>query len=134
MQKQQFETLTPYDNFIFALKSKEAKRQYPHRLDKFLTFLKLKGSIPEKCVKLCQIGKDINVFQTIIIKFINVQKERIESNEISEGTLGNYLKAIKLFCSMNDVMVNWKKISKGVPTARHSADDRIPSFEEIDQK
>jgi hypothetical protein len=40
MQSQQFEILTPYDNFIFALKSKEAKRQYPHRLDKFLTSLR----------------------------------------------------------------------------------------------
>jgi hypothetical protein len=32
---------------------------------------------------------------------------------------------------MTDIIVNWKRISKGVPTARHSADDRIPSFEEI---
>jgi hypothetical protein len=75
--------------------------------------LKLEGTIPEKCAKLCQIGKDIDLFQSSVIKFINVQKERIESNEIAEGTLGNYLKAIKLFCSMNDIKVNWKKISKG---------------------
>ena len=27
---------TPYDNFVYALNAKETKRQYPHRLDKFL--------------------------------------------------------------------------------------------------
>ncbi|HEY7756652.1 MAG TPA: hypothetical protein VIA08_00300 [Nitrososphaeraceae archaeon] len=130
MQTQEYD-LSPYENFIYALKSKDAKRQYPNRLDKFLTFLRLEGTISDKCTKLYQISKDINQFQTSIIKFINFQKERIESNEISEGTLGNYIKAIKLFCSMNDVIVNWKRISKGVPAARHSADDRIPTFEEI---
>jgi len=28
--------LTPYENFLFALKAKESKRQYPHRLLIFL--------------------------------------------------------------------------------------------------
>ncbi|MFN2435278.1 MAG: hypothetical protein ABR515_07875, partial [Nitrososphaeraceae archaeon] len=78
MQKQEFE-LTPYENLIYALKSKEAKRQYPHRLDKFLTFLGLEGIIPEKCTKLYQISKDVNQLHSSIIKFINFQKERIES-------------------------------------------------------
>ena len=46
---------------------------------------------------------------------IGSQKEIIEAKGISEGTLRNYFNAIKLFCSMNDIMVNWKKISKEVP-------------------
>ena len=131
MQEQQFEALTPYDNFVYALKAKESKRQYPHRLDKFLTYLDLEGTIPEKCAKLYGIARDISQLQSMIIKFINAQKQRIETNEISEGTLSNYIKAIKLFCSMNDVIINWKKISKGVPSERHSADDRVPTSEEI---
>jgi hypothetical protein len=40
--------LTPYENFVYALKAKESIRQYPHRLDKFLTFLEFEGTIPEK--------------------------------------------------------------------------------------
>ncbi|HEY7227807.1 MAG TPA: hypothetical protein VH481_06750 [Nitrososphaeraceae archaeon] len=35
----QFAALTPYENFVCALKAKETKRQYPHRLDKFLSYL-----------------------------------------------------------------------------------------------
>jgi hypothetical protein len=112
MQKQQFEPLTPYDNFVYALKSKESKRQYPHRLDKFISFLELEGTLVEKCNKLYELGKDISLLHSGLIQFINVQKERIDRKELAEGTLYNYVKAIKLFCNMNDIMINWKKIGK----------------------
>jgi len=133
LEKQE-QVLTPYDNFVYALRAKETKRQYPHRLDKFLVFMGFKGTIEEKCTKLYQLtkkNKDPNVIQSYLIKFINYQKQRIENNEISEGTLVNYIKAIKLFYSMNDIIINWKKIGKGVPSERHNADDRIPTMEEI---
>ena len=42
--------MTPFENFLFGMKSRETKRQYPHRLDKFLTFMGLQGTIEEKCV------------------------------------------------------------------------------------
>ena len=33
---------------------------------------------------------------------------------------------------MNDLLIiNWTKIGKGMPAERHSADDRIPTSEEI---
>ena len=132
LELEEQQILTPYDNFVYALKAKETKRQYPHRLDKFLVFLGLKGTIEEKCTKLYEFTKNNNTsIQSYIIKFINHQKQRIENNEISEGTLVNYLKAIKLFYSMNDIIINWKKIGKGVPTERHNADDRIPTIDEI---
>jgi hypothetical protein len=125
--------LSPYDNFLYALKAKETKRQYPHRLDKFLTFMRFTGSIEDKCKQLYEFSKKNNasVTQSYLIKFINSQKKRIENKEISEGTLVNYIKAIKLFYSMNDIIINWKKLGKGVPAERHSADDRIPTPEEI---
>jgi len=127
------EQLTPYDNFLYALKAKETKRQYPHRLDKFLDYMGLKGTIEEKCTQLYEFSKKSNpiVIQSYIIKFINYQKKRIENKEISEGTLLNYFKAIKLFYSMNDIIINWKKLGKGIPAERHNADDRIPTLEEI---
>ena len=105
----QFMALTPYENFVFALKAKESKRQYPNRLDKFFTFIGLQGTIEEKSVQLYELSKtDLNILQSYLIRFINSQKERIENKEIAEGTLRNYVKAIKLFFSMNDIIVNWK--------------------------
>jgi hypothetical protein len=108
----QFVALTPYENFVYALKAKETKRQYAHRLDKFLTFIGLEGTIQEKCNELYELGNRTEVLQSYIIRFIDAQKKRIENKEISEGTLCNYIKAIKLFCSMNDLTLNWKKIGK----------------------
>lgn len=123
--------LTPYENFLFSMKAKETKRQYPHPLDKFLTFIGLQGSIQDNCSKLYELAKDINLLQSRLIQFINVQKERIENKEISEGTLLIYNTAIKLFLSMNDVIINWRKISKGIPAERHNAEDRIPTMKFI---
>ena len=131
VQKQELDKLTPYDNFLFGLKAKETKRQYPHRLDKFLSYLGFEGTIEEKCNQLYAISKDINFFHSQLIRFINTQKQRIEDKEISEGTLCNYVKAVKLFCNMNDIIINWKKIGKGMPSEKHNADDRIPTFDEI---
>lgn len=67
------------------------------------------------------------------MNFIVYQKERVARKEISEGTIGNYYKAIKLFCEMNfdQPIINWKKIARGLPRARKFALDRIPSIEEI---
>jgi len=97
-----------------------------------MSFMGLQGDIPEKCAKLHEFSKDnVNLLQSYIIKFINFQKQRIENKQIAEGTLHNYIKAIKLFLSMNDIEINWKRIGKGVPAERHSADIRIPRIEEI---
>ena len=126
--------LTPYENFLYGLKVPETKRQYPHRLDKFMTFIGLEApSTKEKCTKLYEIGKNSpELLQSYIIRFIESQKQRIANKEIAEGTLANYIKAIKLFCSMNDLLViNWTRIRKGLPVEKHSANDRIPSLAEI---
>lgn len=59
------------------------------------------------------------------------QKERAERGEISDSTLPNYYKPIKLLCEMNDIMLNWKKITRGLPKGRQYAMDRAPTVEEI---
>ncbi|MGH9973245.1 MAG: hypothetical protein ACRD93_05035 [Nitrososphaeraceae archaeon] len=102
--------LSPYDNFVYGLRVKETKRQYPHRLDIFMSFIGLQGTIEETCARLYEFSKNnIDQIQSYIIKFINFQKKRIENKEIAEGTLHNYIKAIKLFYSMNDIIINWRK-------------------------
>jgi hypothetical protein len=131
MEEKEILTLSSYDNFVYALKAETTKRQYPNRLDRFLSFLGLQGSIEEKCSKLFEISKNKELFHSHLIRFINSQKVRIQNREISEATLGNYVKAIKLFCSMNDVIINWKKISKGMPPVKSYSDDRIPTMKEI---
>jgi hypothetical protein len=53
-----------------------------------------------------------------VLRFARVQKERVECGEISPGTLRNYIKAVKLFCEMDDTTVPYKKITRRLPKAR----------------
>jgi hypothetical protein len=86
----QFVALAPYENFVFALKAKESKRQYPNRLNKFFTFIGLQVTIEERCVQLFELSKnDLNLLQSHLIRFINSQKERIVKNEIAEDDVIN---------------------------------------------
>jgi hypothetical protein len=62
--------LTPYENFLYALNSKESKRQYPNRLDKFLVFMGFEGTIEEKCLRLCDLSqRDANLLHSYLIRF-----------------------------------------------------------------
>jgi hypothetical protein len=62
LQKQELATLSPYDNFLYGLKAKETRRQYPHRLDKFLSYLGLEGTIEAKSSQLYEINKRYHTF------------------------------------------------------------------------
>ena len=55
----------------------------------------------------------------------------MNTNHITSGTLKNYYKAAKLFCVMNDIVLNWVKITKGLPKVKYYSDDRAPTIVEI---
>jgi hypothetical protein len=71
LEQEQEQVLTPYDNFLYALKARETKRQYPHRLDKFLVFMGLKGTIEEKCTKLYEFSKKNLLGSSFIVNSIH---------------------------------------------------------------
>jgi hypothetical protein len=54
----------------------------------------------------------------------------VEKGDISPATLGNCIKAVRLFSEMNDVTITWKEITRGLPRARRFADDRAPALDE----
>ena len=43
----------------------------------------------------------------------------------------NCVKAIKLFCDVNDILIPGKKITCGLPDGRRYADDRVPTIDGI---
>ena len=118
----------PLSQFFYALKAPETKRQWPNRLKVVFDFLGFSGNLDEQAkqfVTLCKEG-DAALVLDKIIGFISYQVQRAQKGEISLSTIPNYLKAMKLFCEMNDIQVSWKKISRGVPRGRQVANDRAP--------
>jgi integrase len=55
----------------------------------------------------------------------------VEKGEITAGTLRNSVKSLKAFCDSADLNIPWKKVTKGLPKARQSSNDRAPTVEEI---
>ena len=48
----------------------------------------------------------------------------MRGKEITAGTLKKCYRAIKLFCDINEIDIQWKKITKGIPRPKKYADDR----------
>jgi integrase len=124
---------SPLYSFMYALKSSEARRQYPKRLKMLFDYLKLPGSLEEQAIEFLNKAKQNGAqwAQQSIMIFLDFHKERVRRKELAAGTLKNYYRAAKLFCEMNDLTLNWKRISKGLPRAKNSSNDRAPTIEEI---
>ena len=129
----------PYESFFYALKAPETKRQYPKRLKVIFNYLvsiselkddKLEEQCKEVVLKTLQ---DSRWLTSCLMRFIMFQKERIARKEIVAITAHNYVRSFKLFLDMNfDIIpINWKKITRGLPSGRETANDRAPTFEEI---
>jgi hypothetical protein len=122
----------PYTLFIHAIKSPVTKEKYQRRLMIFFDFIKISGdSMQERCIVFAKNGKNTNWIFNNILQFVLFYKERINRKEITGATLFNYLKAIKLFCEMSDISINWKKLTRGLSRGRRYANDRAPSLKEI---
>jgi integrase len=122
----------PYSLFLFALNSPSTREKSVPRLNKFFEYINLTGTIQEKCSTFAQNAKDEPSWAlNRVIKYLQMNKYRVEKKEITAATLHNNVKVVKLFCEMNDILLPSKRIIRGVPKARRYADDRAPTLEEI---
>ncbi|HSF50454.1 MAG TPA: hypothetical protein VLA74_06815 [Nitrososphaeraceae archaeon] len=126
---------TPYLMFKYAIKTEITRRYYERRLRKFFDFIEFEmtdKNIEYRCNKFVEKAKDnVNWTLSQIIRFLQYQKERVDNKEITAGTLKNFVKSLKIFCEMSDISLPWKKITRGLPNARQTANDRAPTIEEI---
>jgi hypothetical protein len=98
----------------------------------FFTTIGLEGSLEEKTKAFVRRGQNDKEWAfAMLVQFIAHQKRRYDEKQITAGTLRNYYKPIKVFCEVNDVILNWKKITRGFPKSRKFAKDRAPTTEEI---
>jgi hypothetical protein len=115
------------------MKAPMTREKYRGRLAKFFDFIGLiEGTMEERAKAFTERSKkEPDWIFVSTMRFAQAQKERVEKGEISPATLRNYIKAVKLFCEMNDITITWKKITRGLPKARRFADDRAPTLDEI---
>jgi hypothetical protein len=124
--------------FLYALNSPVTKERYSTRLRYFFAKIGLtkndnaNNHIEQLCRNFVEKGKqDPNWIINNIVAFLAEYKDRYDRREITGSTIRNYVKVVKLLCEMNDIVIPWKKITRGLPKGRQWADDRAPSIEEI---
>lgn len=123
-----------YSLYLYALRSPSSREKYQKRLEKYFDYLGLEGlSIEEKSKNFVKkLEKDGNqwVFNSVL-KFMQLQLQRVNRKEIAGATARNFLKSIKLYIDLADIPIAWKKISRGLPKGKSYADDRIPTIDEL---
>jgi integrase len=112
--------------FRAALRNAATRDPYERRLIAFLYRIEMN---PDSFVNLAR--KKPGAAEKKVISYIIQQVQRAEEGQITESTIRNPLKAIKLLLEMNDVSLNWKKIRRLLRPARGYALDRIPTIDEI---
>ena len=122
----------PLVEFFEAIRSPHTKRMYTKRLELFFNYILKQGSMKEKAREFSKKSKADPAWSTYVINdFMRFQKSRAENGEIAEATLSSFWKPVKLFCDQNDILLNWKKIRRKIPSGRQYANDRPPTREEI---
>lgn len=119
--------------FFEAILSPLTKDRYEKRLDIFLRFIESEGSdLRDRAASFARKAREDPAWATYKInEYMRYQKGRAEKGEIAESTLANFWKPIKLFTEQNDILLNWRKITRRVPSGRNYANDRAPNYEEI---
>jgi integrase len=112
--------------FKAAIKSPVTRDVYERRL---LNFLDHMNMTPEQFLSMA--NESHSNTEKKIIAFAFILKGRYEKGEIAAGTVHNCVKCVRLLLEMNDIYLNWKKISRILPKVRRYALDRIPTTEEI---
>jgi integrase len=132
----------PLQEFFSAIKNPLTKRYYTKRLSLF--FSHMEGKEKEEGKDLAEQARifiaraksdhpDYAWTTGVLNEYMRYHRDRAERKEISESTLINYYKPVKLFLEENNVVLNWKKISRRIPRGRRYANDRAPDREEIRQ-
>jgi len=106
--------------FYSAIKSDKTKKQYDTFLDEFRKYFIIKNYD-----KLSQI--DPKKLQEMIEDYVMYDKSRNKSASYISGKVS----ALKLFFSMNDVVLNWVKIRKMLPEKTKPSGDTAYSTEQV---
>ena len=109
-----------------GLKSVETQKQYKWQLDTFLKWVGIKYSLitPEKLLEL-----DGRELESLIIEYLDEYMHKQKG--LKHATINTAMAAIVHFCTINDVWLNTKKISRFIPSDENHIADKIYTREQI---
>ena len=119
-----------YQLFKCALHSDKTLQLYKQYLWHFCNFIdltteeivsKYAGDNMKEVIRLLRIVEDYVLFL----------QAKISNGEITAGTAHSMIPPVKLFCEMNDIILNWRKISKLLPHGNGNAMDEAYTRELI---
>lgn len=105
------------ENSLSGIRSAKTRAKYQRLATEFFDFLKLKA-LSQSSATRSQAKADSEWASRAMASFVASMRPRFDASEIKESTLYDYTKLVALFCFMNDIPVNWKKIGKGLPKVR----------------
>jgi hypothetical protein len=122
----------PLTEFLSAVKNPNTRRIYTKDLKRFFDHLEIEGDFKQQAkLFVTQAQNDPKWAMLQINSYIQFHKERVERGEIAEARVANMFKPIRLFCEENDIVLNWRKLSRRVPKGKRAANDRAPELQEI---
>jgi hypothetical protein len=134
---QNFNDVTsPYNMFKYSIRTELTRKYYERRIRTFFDFIDFMvgSAIEARCNLFAERAKsDAHWAIVRIINFLQYEKERVQREEITAATLTNFVKSLKLYSEMAEILIPWKKITRGLPRAGGVANDRAPKVEEIRQ-
>ena len=110
-------------NFLRGFHTEATRETYSKKLSYFLDYC---GMTPDRLLSAAR--RSPRKAQNLMIDYVEERK-----GEVSGSTLQLFKGALRHFFEMNDVEsgINWAKISKMIPHAKKTGNDRAPSVEEI---
>jgi integrase len=119
-----------YQLFKGALHSDKTLQLYKQQLWHFCNFIEM--TTEEIIAKYTGDKiKEMIHLQRIVEDYVLFLQAKISEGEITAGTAHSMIPPIKLFCEMNDIILNWRKINKLLPHVNGNATDEAYTREQI---
>jgi integrase len=119
-----------YQLFKSALHSDKTLRLYKQYLWHFCNFI---GLTTEEIVSKYADDniKELTSLQCLVEDYALFIQAKISKGEVTAGTAHSMIPPVKLFCEMNDIILNWRKINKFLPYGNGNAADEAYTREQI---
>jgi hypothetical protein len=75
--------------------------------------------------------KELTSLQRLLEDYVLLIQAKISNGEVTAGTAHSMIPPVRLFCEMDDITLNWRKINKFLPYGSGNAADEAYTREQI---